>query len=405
MELEAITYRVWQFVKNFFYKQRLQDVPIVRNLNIQDKENQKRAVICYLTAYFFRDWNEVTMGRTQPYEIMAIVRVLAKLGYRIDIVNCNDSKAIRDLLSTDYDLIFGFGEAFYGLCKQNPAATTVLYMTEHHPVVAAHEEEKRIAYYKQRHGREVSTTRSNRFYSSKHLDRQYTHLILLGEKAPFMGQYADPFQLFPTGLTNPSFSFKPKEHTTSRKEFLWLGSPGAALHKGLDLLVDVFSTRDDVVLHIAGVSEADRKSIPIPAKSNIKDYGFINIKSDEFLEIVSRCSYLILPSCAEGFATSVTTGMLHGLIPVVMRNTGFNRIAELAVLLDDFELPYIYDKITELSQASPGVLQEREILIHAFAQENFSVAAFERRFYDIFKTIDSSYDTGRTLTNAPALVG
>lgn len=405
MDIESITYRVWQFIKEFFYTQRLQDVPLVQNLNVQPEAHQKRAVVCYLTAYFFSDWDEVSMGRTQPYEIMAIVRVLSKLGYRIDIMNCNDTKALQYLRNTRYDLVFGFGEAFYRLCEQNSRATTVLYMTEHHPDFATEEENKRKAYFKQRYGKTVSTTRSNKFYSSKHLSRQYTHLILLGEKEPFLRQYAEPFQLFPTGLFNPLFMWSQKDHTVTRKKFLWLGSPGAALHKGLDLLIDVFSTRSDVVLHIAGMSDADRKTIPIPARDNIKDYGFINIKSDGFLKLVSQCTYLILPSCAEGFATSVTTGMLHGLIPIAMKDTGFNRIAHLAVLLDDYKLPYLEAKITELSHANPEYLQEKEKQVHAFAHCNFSVPAFEQHFFEIFTSIDSSYDTGCTLTNAPALVG
>jgi len=65
---------------------------------------------------------------------------------------------------------------------------------------------------------------------------------------------SEGYQLFPTGIINSDFKFKVKNYAQTRNNFLWLGTD-AFVHKGLDLLIDVFSKRDDVVLHICGITK------------------------------------------------------------------------------------------------------------------------------------------------------
>ena len=108
--------------------------------------------------------------------------------------------------------------------------------------------------------------------------------------------------------------FYNKNHLDCRKHFLWLGSTGA-VHKGLDLLLDVFSMQDDMVLHIGGLEKQDRKTLGISKRKNIIEEGLIFIKSETFLKLVDKCSYIILPSCSEACSTSITTGMLLIIMP------------------------------------------------------------------------------------------
>jgi hypothetical protein len=377
-----INYKVWNFIKDYFYNERVAESPVIQNLNNNCNSDQKKAIICYLTVSYFVNWETTYRGRTQPFEIMKIVNTLAGLGYAIDIVGCQDLNAIEIIRNKKYDLIFGFGETFFQLTNLQPEAVSVFYLTERHPDFSFREEKKRLDYFFERHGRKLSITRSGLFYKKHHFEKTYANVIVIGETHLLKDKYSNPYSLFPTGLINKDYIFKDKDHVKSRKHFLWLGSTGA-IHKGLDLLLDVFYYRDDIVLHICGLAKEERRILRMKKRGNIIDYGHININSSIFLELADTCSFIILPSCSEGFSTSITTGMLHGLIPVVNKDTGFNILGDRAIFLEDFKIEYINLKLNELSNTDPNELALLSKQALDFAYENFRLEAFEKNFKKI----------------------
>lgn len=379
--------KVWLFIKNHFSEQRGLDWTIIQNLNYNHMPSQKKAVVCYRTDSYFNNWEEVNSGRTQPFEIFSIIRVLSRLEYCIDLIDCNDLSSLPHIANKRYELIFGFGECFYQLTQQQPMAQSVLYMTEQHPEFSYREEQKRVNYFNQRHNKQIKIARSGIYYKLHHLEPKYSNIIVMGEVEPFNEQYKYIHTIFPTGLQHPEYIYTTKNHNLSRKHFLWLGTSGAAIHKGLDLLLDIFSQRDDIVLHIGGITAQDKKILHFPEKSNIKDHGFINVKSDIFLKLIEECSYILLPSCSEACATSVTTGMLHGLIPVVMKDAGFNRLDTQAIFLSDFKLSYLDEQLTNLANQSSKMLEERSLSAYKFAHEKFSIKTFEQSIFRIMEEI------------------
>lgn len=378
--------KLWYTFRDRFYVERVEDIPVIQNINFTASRPQKKAIVSYLTTSYTSDWGNQNIGRTQPLEILAIVKVLSDLDYVIDIVGCNDLKALPFIASKEYDLIFGFGEVFYQLTQKHSNAISIIYMTEHHPDFADREEKKRIAYFYERHKKKARIVRSGNFYKSHYFNQQYSHVITMSEVEPFLKDYKIPFTIFPTGVVNDNFIFKQKNHNTTRKHFLWLGSFGA-VHKGLDLLLDVFSNRDDIVLHIAGLSEEDEKLLKPKKRANIINHGYINIKTDSFLEIVQTCSFVILPSCSEGFSTAITTGMLHGLIPIVMKDTGFNRLNENVILLEDYQISYLDEKLTKIIEKSSLEIESLSENIYEFAKENFLPYSFEQNFKKIMQNM------------------
>lgn len=381
-----LTKNLWSNFKDIFYSERIEDTAVVQNINFTATRTQKKAIVCYLTVGYTADWENQNIGRTQPLEILSIVKVLSDLDYAIDVVNCNDLHALPIIASKDYHLVFGFGEVFYQLTLKHPNAMSIIYMTEHHPDFADREEKKRIAYFYERHQKKARIVRSGNYYKSHYFNQQYSHLVTLGEVDPFLKEYKSPFTIFPTGVVNTNFVFEKRDHVTTRKHFLWLGSFGA-VHKGLDLLLDVFENRDDLVLHIAGLSEEDEALLKPKKRANIINHGYLNVKTETFLELVKNCSFNILPSCSEGFSTAITTGMLHGLIPIVMRDTGFNRLKKNAIFLEDYKVPYLNQKLTEISSRPSKELANFSKCVFEFAHENFSNLAFEMNFKKIMDTI------------------
>lgn len=383
---EGIKDKIWFKVRDFFYNQRVTDIPVIQNINYSCNPVQKKAIICYLTRSYYLDLEDTSIRRTQPFEIIKIVKILSDFGFTIDIIGCRDVKAPKIIKNKKYDLIFGFGDSFYELTNIQPDAVSILYMTESHPAYSYQEERKRLDYYYERHGRKIDIKRSGSFYKLSHLEKKYSNIITLGETQHFSNQYSAPYVLFPTGLINQEYIFYDKKHLQSRKNFLWLGSYGA-IHKGLDLLIDVSNQLDQIVIHICGLAKEERKILRIPKRSNIIDHGHIDIKSRTFLEIVDKCSFIILPSCSEGFSTSIATGMLHGLIPVVMKDTGFNRLGQNAIFLEDFKIDYLKMKLNELMTFDPTKLTVFSKNSFDFARQNFSIDAFEKNFKIIMTDI------------------
>jgi glycosyltransferase involved in cell wall biosynthesis len=382
---EKIRTRIWNLLKGYFYAERIKDSPLVINLNKSGDRKQKKVLICYVTYSHFTDL-ENGPGRTIPFEIFRIVRVFTELGYCIDIIGNNDPQAVELIKSRTYQVIFGFGESFIQMKKIQPLAISVLYMTENHPVFSLEEEKKRIEYFGLRHGKKVSISRSGVFYTPGHMQNEFSHVITLGDPEQFVQSFNNPFTLFPTGIQHPEFFPKQKNHSETRKGFLWLGSYGA-IHKGLDLLIDVFRERPDLTLHICGLVPSEKKLLGLRESSNIIDHGYVRIDSTAFLNLADACSFIILPSCSEGFSTSITTGMMHGLIPVVTKDIGMNKLGKLAFFLDDYHIEYLSTRVRDLSNSDPGILNEMSINAYKFALDNFTPEAFERSFRDIAHNI------------------
>jgi hypothetical protein len=376
---------VWRRIKDYYYYFIAIDPPIIRNINYNPHSTQKKVLVSYLTRGFVIR-PEDNSGRTIIPELFKIVRVFTELGFAIDLVNCNDIKSIKLISDTKYDVLFGFGEVFFRMSEFQPNALTTLYMTEQHPEISYKEEQKRLDYFYERHNKRVPIVRSGQFYKIEHLKKKYNSIITLSELEPLKQIYSNPYPIFPTGIVNSKFTFLNKDHSFSRTNFLWLGS-SAVIHKGLDLLIDVFSKRDDVSLHICGLNAKARKLLNIPKKPNIYDYGHIDIQSETFLELVDKCTYSILPSCAEGCATSITTCMLHGLIPVVNKDAGFNRLSDNALFLEDFKIEYLDNIINELSNYDDERLSNLRERIFLFARSSFILSTFEANFRTIISDI------------------
>jgi hypothetical protein len=157
-----------------------------------------------------------------PYEIFKIIGVFSKLGYCIDLASHNDIRALQILSEKDYDMVFGFGDAFYRFAVLRPEVLSVLYMTEHHPDFSYMEEKKRADYYYERHGRRVPLERSGRFYKTEHMDHVYDSVITLGEVSPFEKTYKEPYSIYPTGFISQEYKFSVKDFTEARRIFYGL---------------------------------------------------------------------------------------------------------------------------------------------------------------------------------------
>lgn len=107
----------------------------------------------------------------------------------------------------------------------------------------------------------------------------------------------------------------------ARRHFVWIGGAGA-VHKGLDLCLEAFSRSPELHLHICGDIRSERAFYAsyreeLEATPNIHYHGWTDTCSEQWLQVVSRCAFVLLHSASEVAATSPVAGMYAGLIPVV----------------------------------------------------------------------------------------
>jgi glycosyltransferase involved in cell wall biosynthesis len=160
--------------------------------------------------------------------------------------------------------------------------------------------------------------------------------------------------------TTVQFLYNEKNYDKIRKNFLWLGSSGM-VHKGLDLVLDAFSELPDFNLTVCGPvsQEADFKKAyfkELYLSPNIRTLGFVDVRSDQFLDLIKNTNALIYPSCSEGQAGSVITCLHAGLIPIISFQSGVD-IYDFGIILKNNDIDEIIKSIAKISQKSDEELQ------------------------------------------------
>ena len=119
--------------------------------------------------------------------------------------------------------------------------------------------------------------------------------------------------------------------------FLFLASRGQ-VHKGLDLLLELFALEPDLELVVCSQFHKERDFVrayrrELFATPNIHPVGFVDVRSPAFAALQAECGAMILPSCSEGQSGTVTAALSYGLPPIVSRECGFDE-PDLATLPD-----------------------------------------------------------------------
>jgi hypothetical protein len=315
--------------------------------NFFKKTYAKKALLSYIVHPFIRG---VKQTHTNNIEAYIWAKLLNEFEYQVDIIQYNNE---LNLDLTQYDLICGFGNAFEQyIYTKNVKAKTIFYATGMNNCWQNYITLKRLRDVFNKKGVWIGN-------SIRYIDKCYTahvsyvdSVIALGNdicKKSYIKYNPNIFQ-----LDAPFFKiFDYKEIVKNKekdfnKHFLWFGGFGA-VHKGLDLLLNFFSKRDDIFLHVCGDIEKEQSFFEVYKKEllytkNILYYGFLDISSKNFYNILRQCAFTIFPSASEGGSPSLLTTIGNGgLIPVITKETTIDTGYE--IWIDGFEEYHIKDAI------------------------------------------------------------
>ncbi|HCZ9271959.1 TPA: hypothetical protein O4G62_003532 [Vibrio alginolyticus] len=285
--------------------------------SINVKNPKGKVLVSFIVHPYLKKLNNHPNTR----ELFCIVECFNNLGYNVDVVDYRKKKH-----KGSYDIVFGFGSCYDYALVNNPDATKILYSTGS-PIYFQNSESvkciKRI-----QHKKKSILDNVDRYLRITEEDWG-TQLVLsdsiisIGDdrtKSLFK-EYNDNVFLLPPLVeyrkVTVDFFSRLKE-----KQYLWFGGKGS-VHKGLDLVLEQF-VKSGEKLYIAGPIENELEIYSTELEqSNITYLGMIDIYSSVFEDLMHKVSFIILPSCSEGSATSVLTCIYSAnLIPIISEQCG-----------------------------------------------------------------------------------
>jgi len=331
----------------------------------------KYALLYYKTDAFNNPKLAEDYTHTNHWESVEIARILNELGYVVDII---DRTATKFDLDDKYDLFIGIGAGDSGqhypdIAKQIPSAIKIMYALGPEPKQSNKWIEDRYCSYVFRHGKGLGKMR--RTIDKLDIDEvmKYTDVIITCGNDYIQTTYKKYNKPIYRVYLSSHPDLKPSG-LGSQKAFLYFGGNGHIV-KGLDLAIEAI-TGTDLELYICCPFEKEYQPELPP---NIHWIGFIPVGSQKFTEVASKCGYVILPSCSEASATSVTTCMRKGLIPVVTKETGVD-IGDFGYLIETCIIDVIRNKLLQISQTNQFEFYRRANDTYKesfkYTQENFT---------------------------------
>ncbi len=339
----------------------------------------KNALMMYTTAPFISNINEnIHQAYWQQIEI---AKILSTRGYNIDVIDYDNSTA---LLFKKYDLVLdlipGRNPVFRKHMKNG--CLTIAYLTGSNANFQNEAELKRICDLKIRRGFSLIPRRQSPILTKE--IENYSACFMIGNEYNWK-TYSEFNLRRPYFIKNTGYQmdFYFNRNIKDKRCFLYFGSHGQ-VHKGLDLLLDIFSENEfPCELYVCGTFQQEidfnkAYSHELYECKNIHSFGFVDIESDEFKKIVARCVYSIMPSCSEGISGSVLTTMSAGLIPICSRECGMGE--DEVFHLPDCSINSIRKMIIDFSNKDLDWIYNESKKTYQIINERYSYKDFIRSF-------------------------
>ena len=312
-----------KIVKNFY--ENIIFKPII---NLYKESNSKNCLLSY-SVFPFKQ-KEKKLLHPNFVENYTLAEEIRKHGYNIDVYNNTYKKKID---YNKYDLIIGEGVPIskYFLESYQKNAKTIYYATGSHPMINNYNAKKALLGFAKMHNKYIENSArivSELWSIAASLSDNY---MILGNEVTkkTFDAFSDTKNKY---ILNPPFYAENIISDFSKKDskhFLWFGSY-SLIHKDLNTFLDVFINHPDITLHICGRIEEEKDFFEVykdilNKSNNIILHGYIGVNSKEFRELMEKCSFTILSSCAEGCSTAIATVMGNGgLIPIISKECGLS---------------------------------------------------------------------------------
>lgn len=372
-------------IVNFYYARQYRC--FVPNINMSSVGKQNRVLLSYSPCTLQFSFNKNELVHSNAAEITELLHLLIKRDCCVDVIDCRCTNVELYINGREYDYIIGFGKPFEVGHRLNPKAKTVFILTEGLPSFVKKKSAERYDYYKTRHGKiyKIGIERDARLFSDNYL--KFSQFIIRMADTKLGLSDCVEYTISPTGLINMGYKWRTKDFDNARFHFVWFGSSGA-IHKGLDILIDVFSCIPKCHLHVFGLNNKELFLLK-GCSSNIHNEGKVKVNTVQYVEkVIDKCAFVILPSCSEAMSTGVVTNMLHGIIPIVSKECQFPDFP-FGIQLLDYKCEYILGIIEKIIKKNSLELEMMSKNTYSYARDNYTLEKYNNKMNKILDDIIS----------------
>ena len=322
-------------------------------------------------------------GHSNNWESREIVRIFNDLGFAVDAVNWSNKFFYP---SIHYDVVFDIHTNLQAWTPFLPkTCKKILHITGSYFRFQKDAELIRVADLERRTGM---------FYSPKRIapdldlaERSYRFAqscSLIGNQVTcgtFPEEYQKKITQIPVSASRLDYVKQTSlEYVPEEREFLWFYG-GGAVHKGLDLVLEVFARNPTLKLHVVAKLESERDFFKIYGKifelPNITYHGYLHPSSAAFKQLASKIFANLAPSCSEGISPAAVTCMQYGFYPIMSRHNGITLPDGAGVYLETCLIDEIEKRVFEAYEAPRDFLVEQiqscqKFALSEYSRENFS---------------------------------
>jgi glycosyltransferase involved in cell wall biosynthesis len=371
---------------------RTSPVQYSKCVSLKTKKNVKgNALLAYiLEPFLLGDGESPSQSHTHHTESLLIAEALLNSGYNVDVIDYRN-RVFSPVKS--YNFFISARTNFVRISDRlNRDCIKIAHLDTAHFLFNNSAAYRRALEHQQRKG---LTSTSFRCIEHNLAVEHADYLTVLGNGFTRGTYDYSNKQIFtlPVPAPNVPLSSSNKDFSACRKNFLWLGS-GGLVHKGLDLVLDVFSELPDYHLTVCGPlddpGEAEFRQQyfhELYKLPNIHAVGWVDVSSNQFSDIASDCVALIYPSCSEGQAGSVITSLQAGLIPLISYESGVD-VHEFGVILNECSHSEIKDVIQSISAKQGQQLEEMSRKAYEYVKSFHAKEKYTKDFENIIATIE-----------------
>lgn len=343
--------------------------------NVNFAGNKKRCLIAYITRPF------KTLGVSKSHQnqsqSLELARIIGEFGYNVDVIDYNANKV---KFRCKYDLIVDIhprSKSIYSACL-NDGCKKIAYLTGSNTYFSNSAEQQRITDLEQRRGVKLLPRRQAPPCEPEALNT-FDGVMFIGNEYNLATYNMFDLRKFWL-IKNTGYEFLLTENFQNKSpaNFLFLASTGQ-VHKGLDLLLEAFSSLQGVRLYVCSkyheeedfCTAYNRELFESPS---VIPVGFLDITGKRFRQVLAECSYILLPSCSEGLCGSVLTAMSGGLVPIVSRECGFDD--DEVIHLPDCSIETIQRYVLDYARKSPQWLADEGERMRVIIRNRYSNYAY-----------------------------
>lgn len=349
-----------------------------------------RVLFSYVTLPFFNRSKKTLNAHSNRWECLEMAQEFLDKGYAVDVIDISNTTFVP---RKTYDFFIDNYHNMERLAPLlGPNCVKIFHATTAHWKFNNEAEEKRFDDLYTRRGVRLAPDRP--LPQNRAIELCDSMTLLGNDVTASTYTYAQKeIHRIPVSTTHTYPSPERKDIEGARKNFIWFGGAGV-IHKGLDLVIEVFAEMPECRLTICGKVEGEKEFFKVYERElalpNIHVKGFMDPSSDAFKKICEESVALVYPSCSEGQAGSVVLTMHAGLIPIVSHESGVD-VDDFGVILKENTVEEIKKTVREISALPTEALRGRATAAWGYANGHHTRETFAREYRKFVDLLTSSH--------------